>query len=184
MITTTKNALIRPRGLAPWCRALPATRRRVAVVRSYKASMMLQRVAEHLSTPRPVVAAAPSEPRIVKWGVMGTANIADIVLPALVAAPNCEVLACASRSVEKAAEWAAERSIPRAYGSYQELLEDPDVDALYIPLPTTLHIEWVGKAAAAKKHILIEKPVALTAEDAQTMVDACNAAGVLLMDAV
>ena len=68
--------------------------------------------------------------------------------------------------------------------SYEKLLADPDVDAVYIPLPTTLHIEWVLKAAEAKKHILIEKPVALTSADAHAMVEACDTAGVLLMDAV
>ena len=140
---------------------------------------MMQRVAEHL-TAEPTA----TSPSIVRWGVMGTANIADIVLPALVAAPGCEVLACASRSDDKAKAWAAERSIPRAYGSYQALLEDRDVDAVYIPLPTTLHIEWVCKAAAASKHILVEKPVALSSEDARAMVEACEAAGVLIMDAV
>ena len=143
--------------------------------------MMVQRIAEHLIAEP---AAATSSPSVIRWGVMGTANIANIVLPALVAAPGCEVLACASRSDEKAKAWAAERNIPRAYGSYQQLLADPDIDAVYIPLPTTLHVEWVHKAAAAKKHILVEKPVALTAEDARAMVEACDTAGVLLMDAV
>lgn len=142
---------------------------------------MMQRVAEHLATAGP---AASSPSTIIRWGVMGTANIADVVLPALAAAPGCEVLACASRTTEKATAWAAERNIPRAYGSYQELLEDADIDAVYIPLPTILHLEWVRKAAAAKKHILVEKPVAVTSEDAQTLVDACETAGVFLMDAV
>lgn len=149
---------------------------------------MLQCVASHLNA-EPARAAArsttPPHDSVIRWGIMGTANIANIVLPALIAAaPSCEVLACASRSAEKATAWAAERGIPRAYGSYEKLLADPDVDAVYIPLPTTLHIEWVLKAAEAKKHILVEKPVALTSEDAHAMVDACDVAGVLLMDAV
>ena len=129
-----------------------------------------------------VVGAAAAEP--VKWGIMGTANIANIVLPAIVASPSSVVLACASRSAEKAKEWAAERDIPRSYGGYQALLDDDEIDAVYIPLPTTLHIEWVVKAAEAKKHVLVEKPVALTMAEMETITSACEANGVLLMDAV
>jgi predicted dehydrogenase len=123
-------------------------------------------------------------PHPQRWGVMGTAGIADVVLPAIAAAPGATVLACASRSLDKAAAWAAERGIARAYGSYQELLDDAEVDIVYIPLPTVLHIEWVLKAASAGKHILVEKPAGLSLEDVQRMVDACRAHSVQIMDAV
>ena len=93
------------------------------------------------------------------------------------------MLAIASREPGRAEATAAALGIPRAYGSYEALLADPDVDAVYIPLPNHLHAEWTIAAARAGKHVLCEKPLAMTADVAQAMVDACRDAGVLLMEA-
>ena len=78
------------------------------------------------------MAGAAASTKVVRWGVMGTAGIADVVLPAIAAAPNACVVACASRDAAKAASWAKEREIPRSYGSYQALLEDTEVDVVYM----------------------------------------------------
>ncbi len=120
----------------------------------------------------------------VRWGVLGNASIArKNVIPAIQKAQNCEVLAIASREQGRAAEAARAHAIERSYGSYGELLEDPDVDAVYIPLPNSLHAEWTLKAAAAGKHVLCEKPLAMNEQEAAIMVDGCRKAGVLLMEA-
>ena len=93
------------------------------------------------------------------------------------------VEAIASRTQSKAAAAAEELGIPKAYGSYEALLADPTIEAVYIPLPNHLHLEWTLAAAAAGKHVLCEKPMALTSTDARRMIDASNQAGVLLMEA-
>jgi xylose dehydrogenase (NAD/NADP) len=120
----------------------------------------------------------------VRWGIMGTATIADSVQQAMADAPSAEPVAIASRTVEKARAWADERGMPKAYGSYAELLTDDEIDAVYIPLPTTMHIEWVVKAAEAGKHILVEKPVGTNEAEVATMTAACAKAGVHFMDNV
>jgi len=120
----------------------------------------------------------------VRWGVLSTADIAvEKVIPGLRRASRTEVIAIASRGSDRAAAVATRLGIPRGYGSYEELLADPDVDAVYIPLPNHLHAEWTIAAASAGKHVLCEKPLALTAADAQRMISASEAAGVLLMEA-
>ena len=117
----------------------------------------------------------------VRWGVLGAAGIAvNRAIPATQSAEGCEVVALASRSLEKARAVAADLGIPRAYGSYQELIDDPDVDAVYIPLPNTLHVEWTAKAMAAGKHVLCEKPIAMTASEAETLIAARDASGRLI----
>jgi predicted dehydrogenase len=122
--------------------------------------------------------------RRLRWGVLSTANIAtEKVIPGLRRSPRSEVLAIASRADGPAQQAAARLGIPRAYGSYEALLADPDVDAIYNPLPNHLHPEWTIAAARAGKHVLCEKPLALTADDAARMADACRDAGVLLMEA-
>jgi predicted dehydrogenase len=98
-------------------------------------------------------------------------------------AHRVDVVAIASRDAGQARRVADELGIPRAHGSYEALLADTEVDAVYIPLPNHLHMEWTMAAARAGKHVLCEKPLALTAADAQRMVDACGAAGVRLMEA-
>jgi predicted dehydrogenase len=120
----------------------------------------------------------------LQLGVLSTADIARTkVIPGMRTAPHVEVAAIASRDRARAVEVAAELRIPRAYGSYEELLGDPEIDAVYIPLPNHLHAEWTIAAARAGKHVLCEKPLAMTAADAQRMVDAAEAAGVRLMEA-
>jgi predicted dehydrogenase len=120
----------------------------------------------------------------LRFGILSTADIArKKVVPGMRTADRVEVVAIASRSSEVAARVAEELAIPRAHGSYEALLADPDVDAVYIPLPNHLHLEWTIAAAEAGKHVLCEKPLAMTADDAQRMVDACEAAGVRLMEA-
>ncbi|NLE77387.1 MAG: Gfo/Idh/MocA family oxidoreductase [Chloroflexi bacterium] len=124
-----------------------------------------------------------ADPR-VRWGVMGTANIGRVaVIPALQAARNCTVTAVASRSGKTAAGFARQMGIPQAYGSYEALLQADDVDAVYIPLPNSLHREWVIRAAEAGKHILCEKPLGLTAQECLEMASEAEARRVLLMEA-
>ena len=91
--------------------------------------------------------------------------------------------ALASRDAAVAKEWAAEFEVPRAHASYRALLDDPEVDAVYIPLPNELHLPWVTAAADAGKHVLCEKPLALDAREAEVMVEHCRRRGVLLMEA-
>jgi predicted dehydrogenase len=120
----------------------------------------------------------------VRWGVLSTADIAlGKVIPGLRRAPRNEVVAIASRHGDRARDAASRLGIARAYGTYEELLADPDVDAVYVPLPNHLHAEWTIAAARAGKHVLCEKPLAMTAADARRMIDASEAAGVLLMEA-
>ena len=122
--------------------------------------------------------------RVLRWGVMSTARIAvNKVIPGMRAGSRSEVLAIASREAGRAEAVARSLDIPRAYGSYEALLADPDVDAVYIPLPNHLHAEWTIAAARAGKHVLCEKPLAVTSAQAQDMADACRDAGVVLMEA-
>jgi predicted dehydrogenase len=120
----------------------------------------------------------------LRIGVLSTADIARTkVIPGMRTADRVDVVAIASRDAGQARRVADELGIPRAHGSYEALLADTEVDAVYIPLPNHLHMEWTMAAARAGKHVLCEKPLALTAADAQRMVDACDAAGVRLMEA-
>jgi predicted dehydrogenase len=120
----------------------------------------------------------------VKWGIISTAKIARVhVIPGMQTSDHCEVYAIASRNLETAKNVAKELSIPKAYGSYEELFADPEVQAVYNPLPNHLHVSWSIKAAEAGKHVLCEKPLGLDAEDAKKLVDACQQQGVLMMEA-
>lgn len=122
--------------------------------------------------------------RKIRWGVLGTANIAQgCTIPGMRLAENCELYAVAGRSLEKAERYKSEFGFEKAYGSYEALLSDPAVEAVYIPLPNTLHYEWVIKAAKAGKHILCEKPLAPSAALAAKMQSAAWENGVLLMEA-
>ncbi|HET8777042.1 MAG TPA: Gfo/Idh/MocA family oxidoreductase [Candidatus Limnocylindria bacterium] len=120
----------------------------------------------------------------LRWGVLSTAAIARTkVVPGMRKARRSEVAAIASRAPDIAERVAAELGIPRAHGSYEALLADPDVDAVYIPLPNHLHAPWTLAAIEAGKHVLCEKPLALTVEDATEMAAAARSAGVHLMEA-
>jgi predicted dehydrogenase len=124
-----------------------------------------------------------AEPRL-RWGVIGTARIGrNLFVPGVKASALGEVLAIGSRSAESANAVAHELGIPRAYGSYEAVLADQDIDAVYVPLPNSLHAEWTIRAAEAGKHVLCEKPLARTAADAERMRRACQSAGVVLMEA-
>jgi predicted dehydrogenase len=118
----------------------------------------------------------------LRWGILGVARNNKRVLPAFAKSTHAEVRAIASRSLERARSAAAVAVIPTAYGSYEQLLNDPDIDAIYNPLPNSLHAEWTMRAAEHGKHVLCEKPLAPTAAEAQKVVDVCQAKGVLLMD--
>lgn len=103
----------------------------------------------------------------IRWGILSTAKIArEKVIPALQRGRHCEVVAIASRNKAQAQEIADRLHIPSVYGSYEELLNDANVDAIYIPLPNHLHVEWTVKAIQAGKHVLCEKPIALSAAEA------------------
>ena len=120
----------------------------------------------------------------LRWGILSTADIGvRKVIPGIRRAARCEVAAIASRDAEAARAAAARLDIPKAHGSYDALLADPDVDAVYIPLPNHLHAEWTIAALRAGKHVLCEKPLAMTADDAQLMVDVAHESGLHLMEA-
>ncbi|HEX2907565.1 MAG TPA: Gfo/Idh/MocA family oxidoreductase [Phototrophicaceae bacterium] len=122
--------------------------------------------------------------RKIRWGILSTARIGrNSVIPGIHQSNNGEVVAVASRDRERAQTFAAEVQIPRAYGSYEELLADPDIDAIYNPLPNSEHAEWAMRSAAAGKPMLCEKPLASDAAEAQRMVDAFAARGVLFAEA-
>jgi predicted dehydrogenase len=121
---------------------------------------------------------------VLRWGILSTADIATRkVIPGMRTAGRTDVLAIASRDADRVRLVADRLGIPRAHGSYQALLDDPDVDAVYIPLPNHLHAEWTIAALRAGKHVLCEKPLAMTADDAQRMVDAAHEADRHLMEA-
>jgi xylose dehydrogenase (NAD/NADP) len=122
-----------------------------------------------------------SEP--VRWGILSTARINDKVLAGAREAAGFSVLAVASRDAARARAWAAEREIPRAYGSYEELLADPDVEAVYNPLPNALHVPWTLRALQAGKHVLCEKPFARTAAEAERAYALAAERGLLLSEA-
>ncbi len=120
----------------------------------------------------------------VRFGVLGTGLIARAhVIPALQQAERCALVGIASRNRETAVATAAEFAIPRAYGSYEELLADPVIDAVYLPLPNDLHAEWTKRAASAGKHVLCEKPLTLTSAEAIEVAEHCAASGVIAMEA-
>ena len=107
----------------------------------------------------------------VRWGVLGTANFGRTILPAMQRCQFAEVSAVASRSLESAKAYAKELAIPKAYGSYEEILRDTEVDAIYIPLPNHMHIGPAKLALEAGKHVLCEKPISVNAEDALELLE-------------
>lgn len=120
----------------------------------------------------------------VRWGVLGVANIAvKTVIPAMQKSKLARVTAIASRDKSKARAAADRLGIPRAYGSYEELLDDPEVEAIYNPLPNHLHVPWSIRAAEHGKHVLCEKPIALSASEARDLLAARDKTGVLIGEA-
>ena len=120
----------------------------------------------------------------LRWGVLGVANIAvRQVVPAMQRSPECRIEAIASRDQAKADTAARSLGIPRAYGSYEALLGDPAIDAIYIPLPNHLHVPWTIRAAEAGKHVLCEKPIACTAAEARQLLAVRARTGVVIGEA-
>jgi D-xylose 1-dehydrogenase (NADP+, D-xylono-1,5-lactone-forming) len=113
----------------------------------------------------------------LRWGLLSTARINRLIIPAIRASARGELTTVASRTIERARAYAAEWGIPRALGSYDALLADPDVDIVYISLPNSLHVEWTVRALQSGKHVLCEKPLALTVEDVDRVAAAATGAG-------
>jgi predicted dehydrogenase len=126
----------------------------------------------------------PRMPGPVRWGILGAANIAVTkVIPAIQSTAHSRVVAIASRDLDKARSAAASLGIPRAYGSYDELIADAEVDAIYNPLPNHLHVPWSVRAADAGKHVLCEKPIAMSADEARALRAARDRNGVVIAEA-
>jgi xylose dehydrogenase (NAD/NADP) len=119
----------------------------------------------------------------VSWGFLSTANINDLVLAGAAESDGVEVIAVASRDASRAETYARERGIERAYGSYEALLADPDLEAIYISLPNSMHVEWSIRALEAGKHVLCEKPLTRRADETERAFDAADRAGRFLMEA-
>ena len=119
----------------------------------------------------------------VQWGVLSTARINDKFLAGVSESTQCDVLAVASRDRVRAADYARDRDIARAYGSYEELLDDGDVEAVYISLPNSMHVEWTIRALQAGKHVLSEKPLSRRPAEVEAAFDAAGSADRLLMEA-
>jgi D-xylose 1-dehydrogenase (NADP+, D-xylono-1,5-lactone-forming) len=119
----------------------------------------------------------------VQWGVLSTARINAKLLAGVAQSDECDILAVASRDAERATQYARENGIERAYGSYEQLLDDPDVEAVYISLPNSLHVEWTERALRAGKHVLCEKPLSRRVADVEAAFDVAQSADRLLMEA-
>jgi predicted dehydrogenase len=119
----------------------------------------------------------------VVWGILGAAKINDKVVVPMHSAPKCRVKGIASRSPEKAREAAAKYGLAVAYDSYEALLADPEIDAVYIPLPNHIHVEWTIKAVEAGKHVLCEKPIGLDAKQVEQLIAARDRSGRYIQEA-
>src|SRR6266576_1184107 len=123
-------------------------------------------------------------PNKVCWGVLSTAQFAlKKSIPGMQKGELCEIRAIASRDLRKAEEAARALGIPKAYGSYEELLRDPEIEAIYNPLPNHMHVPWSIKAAEAGKHVLCEKPIGLTVREARSLLAARDRTGVKIGEA-
>jgi D-xylose 1-dehydrogenase (NADP+, D-xylono-1,5-lactone-forming) len=123
-------------------------------------------------------------PPSLRWGILGCARITRRgLVPGIAKSSGSRLVALGSRDLATAESWAREFGVDRAYGSYEEVIADPNVQAVYVPLPNEIHREWVERAATAGKHVLCEKPLALDAVEAEAMVEHCRRAGVILIEA-
>jgi len=120
----------------------------------------------------------------LRWGLLSTARINRKLIPAIRESPRAELVSVASRSQSRANQYATAWSIPQAHGSYEALLEDPDVDVIYVSLPNSFHAEWTVKALESGKHVLCEKPLALSVAECNRIIEASQANGVIAMEAV
>lgn len=118
----------------------------------------------------------------LRWGVLGTARVVRKTIPALQATKNGEVVGIASRTEERAREYADKHSIPQGFGSYEALLASPDIDAVYIALPNALHLEWILKALDAGKHVLCEKPLAMSAAECEDIARKADETGLKVLE--
>src|SRR5574338_1125668 len=122
--------------------------------------------------------------RRIRWGVLGVARIAaNKVIPAMQKGANCEIAAIASRDRSRAVPAAEKLGIPKAFGSYEELLADPAIDAIYNPLPNHMHVPWSIKAAESGKHVLCEKPIGLSVAETRQLIEARDRSGVKIGEA-
>ena len=122
--------------------------------------------------------------KTIRWGILSTAHIAELrMIPAIVKSASGELGAVASRDLEKASRYAEVNAIPKAYGSYEELLEDPAIDAIYCPLPTGMHYDWCMRALDARKPILCEKPITIHRNEAEQVFAAFEKADLLISEA-
>src|ERR1700750_1029173 len=120
----------------------------------------------------------------VKWGILGVANVAvQSVIPAMQRGEWSQIIGIASRYLKKAQQAAEQLGIPKAYGSYEDLLADPEVEAIYNPLPNHLHVPWSIKAAEAGKHVLCEKPIGLSSAECLELMAARDRTGVKISEA-
>ena len=120
---------------------------------------------------------------LVRWGILSTAAINEAIIRAIAMSPRSELIAVASRTQERVDNYAEKHGIPRAYGSYDELLNDSDVDAVYVSLPNSLHAEWIVKAARAGKHVLCEKPLVIRLEEFDAVEAAARDCKVVVFEA-
>src|SRR5215467_1708342 len=119
----------------------------------------------------------------LRWGLLSTARINRLLIPAIRAGARSELTTVASRQLDRAQAYAREWKIPRALGSYESLLGDPEIDVVYNPLPNSLHVDWTVKALDAGKHVLCEKPLALSVEDVDRIADAAKRNGKVAAEA-
>ena len=119
-----------------------------------------------------------------RWGILSTARIGrELVVPAIQESENGVVTAVASRDLARAEDFARRFAVPKAFASYEALLADPDIDGVYVPLPTSQHVEWTLRAARAGKHVLCEKPIAMTAPEIDGLIEARDRHGVVISEA-
>jgi len=121
--------------------------------------------------------------KIARWGVLSTANINRLLIPAIRQSPNGELVAVSSRMIESAQAYARKWDIPKTFGSYQAMLDSDEVDLVYIGLPNHLHAEWTIKALKAGKHVLCEKPFALSLAEVDAVIAACEECGRVAIEA-